>query len=117
MDPHLLIFSIDLYCMKSLNNSPIQFRETTENDMAHLTRMALRRGDGTLTKVVEPLPVMGPTDLLIHVKAVALNWKDAAILNNKFPWPNSLPTGIHGSELSGEIVDLGNRVTTFKERR
>jgi NADPH:quinone reductase-like Zn-dependent oxidoreductase len=78
------------------------------------TRTALRRDNGSLARVIEPIPVTGPTDALIRVKAVALNWKDAAILNTKFPWPDVLPTGIHGSELAGEIVSVGDRVTSFK---
>jgi NADPH:quinone reductase-like Zn-dependent oxidoreductase len=84
--------------------------------MIPLTRTALRRSNGSLAKVVEPIPATGATDVLIRVKAVALNWKDAAMLNSKFPWPNSLPTGIHGSELAGEIVAIGDRVTLFRAR-
>jgi len=84
--------------------------------MIPLTRTALRRSNGSLAKVVEPIPTSGATDVLIRVKAVALNWKDAAMLNSKFPWPNSLPAGIAGSELAGEIAAIGERVTSFEVR-
>ncbi|KAG0652472.1 Zinc-type alcohol dehydrogenase [Hyphodiscus hymeniophilus] len=75
--------------------------------MTPLTRTALRRSTGSLVRVVEPVPIIGTTDVLIRVKAVALNWKDAAILNSKFPWPNCLPTGIHGlgQQADGTLTD------------
>lgn len=86
--------------------------------MLPTTRKVLRRGsNGSLDMVVEPLPPTGATDALIRVKAVALNWKDAAMLNSKFPWPNVLEHGIHGSEFAGEIVALGDRATSFQVRR
>ncbi|KFX87621.1 hypothetical protein V490_08123 [Pseudogymnoascus sp. VKM F-3557] len=74
------------------------------------TRTAFRRSNGRLAKVVESIPTIGATDALVRVKAVALNWKDAAMLNSKVSWPNTLRNGIFGSELAGEIVAIGERI-------
>ena len=58
----------------------------------------------------DPLP---PTWILIQVRAVSLNWRDANIVNGKNPWP-VIPKGIAGSDAVGEVVQTGDAVTTFE---
>lgn len=62
-----------------------------------------------------PSPVW-ETDALIKVRAVALNWKDGAILNGNFPWP-TLENGIPGAEFAGEVLRVGKDVKTIQVRR
>ncbi|KAK2023103.1 GroES-like protein [Colletotrichum zoysiae] len=54
--------------------------------------------------VVEPFPLpLSPTQVLIKVRAVALNYRDAHIANGGNPWP-VLANGILGNDDAGEVV-------------
>lgn len=56
-----------------------------------------------------PLP---PTWIIIRVRAVSLNWRDANIANGGNPWP-VLPRGIIGSDAVGEVIQVGDAVAGF----
>ncbi|KAJ6002600.1 hypothetical protein N7451_005147 [Penicillium sp. IBT 35674x] len=78
-------------------------------------RCAFRRTDdytpGTpkLNLVQEALPPLGPTDVLIKVHAIALNYRDANIANGGNPWP-VIPNGILCNDAAGEIIAIGDKV-------
>uniref|UniRef100_A0A8H7TWJ1 Enoyl reductase (ER) domain-containing protein n=1 Tax=Bionectria ochroleuca TaxID=29856 RepID=A0A8H7TWJ1_BIOOC len=81
------------------------------------TRQAFRRTDdftpGTpkLKLVTEDLPLpLHPTEVLIEVHAVALNYRDANIANGGNPWP-VIPNGIPGNDAAGQIIAVGERVS------
>ncbi|KAF2162766.1 hypothetical protein M409DRAFT_27005 [Zasmidium cellare ATCC 36951] len=84
------------------------------------TRRAGRRTDdhtpGTpKVKIVEekiqyPLETLS---VLIAVKAVSLNYRDANIANGGNPWPVT-PNGILCNDAAGEVIAIGSGVTEFQ---
>ncbi|RFU24962.1 hypothetical protein B7463_g11380, partial [Scytalidium lignicola] len=66
----------------------------------------------TLELVEEEIELKESTDVLIEVKAVALNYRDANILNGTNPWAVS-PSGTPCSDASGIIIAVGRSVTRF----
>ncbi|WDK14617.1 alcohol dehydrogenase GroES-like domain-containing protein [Colletotrichum graminicola] len=57
--------------------------------------------------VVKPLRLpLSPTQVLIKVRAVALNYRDANIANGGNPWP-VLPRGILGNDAAGDKFVTG----------
>jgi NADPH:quinone reductase-like Zn-dependent oxidoreductase len=81
-----------------------------------ITRKSYRR-DGrnspqVLKLVEDDIEVKEPTDILIRVYAVALNYRDVNILNGTNPWPVS-PSGVPCSDAAGEIIAVGRNVTRF----
>ncbi|KAM0464534.1 hypothetical protein ACHAPV_002364 [Trichoderma viride] len=86
--------------------------------MASITsRQAFRRtddytlGSAKVKLVTEDLPLpLHPTAVLIKVRAVSLNYRDANIANGGNPWP-VIPNGIPGNDAAGEIIAVGDRVS------
>jgi NADPH:quinone reductase-like Zn-dependent oxidoreductase len=78
------------------------------------TRKALRRiGPREAKFVDEAIPSRGSSDVLIRVRAVSLNYKDLAMLDDKFPWP--VPSNIiMGADVAGEVAWVGEKVAKFK---
>lgn len=82
-------------------------------------RRAFRRTDDhnpghpKLKLVQEALPSpLAPTSALVKVHAVSLNYRDANIANGGNPWP-VLPHGILCNDAAGEVVAVGEKVTTL----
>lgn len=84
----------------------------TEN----ITRQLYRRHGETspqiLKLVEEEILLKEPTDVLIRVHAISLNYRDANILNGTNPWPVS-PSGVPCSDAAGEVIVVGRSVTRF----
>lgn len=80
------------------------------------TRRALRRrGPHVAEFVDEAIPSRGSSDVLIRVRAVSLNYKDLAMLDDNFPWP--VPSNvIMAADVAGEVVWVGDKVTLFEVR-
>lgn len=86
--------------------------------MASVTsRQAFRRtddytsGSAKVKLVTEDLPLpLHPTAVLIKVRAVSLNYRDANIANGGNPWP-VIPNGVPGNDAAGEIIAVGDRVS------
>jgi NADPH:quinone reductase-like Zn-dependent oxidoreductase len=51
-----------------------------------ITRKVYRRSNGHLELEEEEIALQGETDILIKVHAVALNYRDANILQGTNPW-------------------------------
>jgi alcohol dehydrogenase len=75
-----------------------------------------RYGSNDLVRVADvAVPTVGPTDLLVRVRAAGVNPLDVktrrgevkVLLKYRFPL-------VLGSDLAGEVVDLGARVTRFR---
>ncbi|KAE8371686.1 alcohol dehydrogenase [Aspergillus bertholletiae] len=67
-------------------------------------------GTAKVKLVTEPLPLpLAPTQVLIKVHAVALNYRDANIANGGNPWPVT-PNGVLGNDAAGEIIAVGDKV-------
>ncbi|KAL4911129.1 hypothetical protein BDW74DRAFT_172584 [Aspergillus multicolor] len=81
-------------------------------------RRAIRRTDdftpGTakINLVTEALPPLSPTSVLLKVRAIALNYRDANIANGGNPWP-VVPHGILGNDAAGEVLAIGDKVKTL----
>jgi NADPH:quinone reductase-like Zn-dependent oxidoreductase len=62
----------------------------------------------------EEVPSPTSQEVLIRIKSVALNFRDFAVSTGKYPFPvkdNVVP----GSDLSGEVVSIGDRVEGFSK--
>ncbi|CAG8930157.1 unnamed protein product [Penicillium salamii] len=85
---------------------------------AIIQRRVFRRTDdftpGTpkLKLLQEALPQLGPTQVLIKVHAVALNYRDANIANGGNPWP-VIPNGILCNDAAGEVIAVGEKVAAL----
>lgn len=88
------------------------------------THRAFRRSPGAGTEqtplhlqlTTEPtLPAggLGTRDVLVRVRAVSLNYRDALMLRGTYPG-GVLPGGIAASDCSAEVVAVGGGVTLFK---
>ncbi|GAA2999911.1 NAD(P)-dependent alcohol dehydrogenase [Streptosporangium longisporum] len=60
----------------------------------------------------EPVPTPKPTDVLVRVRAVSLNRRDALILQRRYALP-SVPGVVPVSDGAGEVVAVGEKVTRF----
>ena len=57
-----------------------------------------------------PIP---PTSVLIRIRAVSLNYRDANMLNGTNPWP-IVDRGIPCSDAAGEVISIGSHAGRFK---
>src|SRR5262245_47254325 len=74
-------------------------------------------GGGTLELRTVPDPVPGPGELLLRVRATALNRADLAQRRGAYPAPvKAADSGlaIAGLEAAGEVVGMGSEVTGFR---
>ena len=63
-------------------------------------------------EVKDPIP--GPDDVLVQVKATALNRADLAQRQGNYPVPAGVAPDILGLEMAGVVLRVGERVTQFK---
>lgn len=56
---------------------------------------------------------LSPLSVLIAVRAVSLNYRDANIAHGGNPWP-VIPHGILCNDAAGEVIAIGSDVTAFK---
>jgi NADPH:quinone reductase-like Zn-dependent oxidoreductase len=79
-----------------------------------LRRDGAKKEGGTYLKFHnELIPTHGPSEVLIRVRAVSLNWKDVAMIDGRLPWP-CLKDGIVGTEFAGEVQATGEKIRLFK---
>lgn len=69
-------------------------------------------GRERLRLVESPRPEPGPTQLLVAVKAVSLNYRDLLMIRDGMGMPIALPF-TPTSDMSGEVVAVGGKVTRF----
>ncbi|KAL4944951.1 hypothetical protein BDV06DRAFT_232140 [Aspergillus oleicola] len=73
-----------------------------------------RTTDGkSIEQVTETLPSLGPNDVALRIHAVSLNYRDIAMLDNKYPVP-VLDRGIPTSDCAAEVVGLGSYAREFR---
>jgi NADPH:quinone reductase-like Zn-dependent oxidoreductase len=70
-------------------------------------------GRDNLKLTDKPVPQPGPTDVLVRVSAVALNYRDKLILQGQYNPGMSLPV-TQVADAAGEVVGAGKDVTRFK---
>ena len=66
-----------------------------------------------LRNAERPDPKPGPSDVLVRIRAAALNYRDHAILTGKYRYDSDHDT-IPCSDAAGEVVAVGAGVTRFK---
>ena len=69
-------------------------------------------GPEVLISTEMPQPIPGPEQILVHVKACALNRADLLQRRGKYPPPKGAPETL-GLEIAGQIVAMGANVTGF----
>ncbi|MCP3103465.1 NAD(P)H-quinone oxidoreductase [Myxococcus sp. K15C18031901] len=61
-----------------------------------------------------PAPVPGPSDLLVRVRATALNRADLLQVRGHYPAPPDVAPDVPGLEYAGEVVAVGPRARRFQ---
>ncbi|KAL5356250.1 chaperonin 10-like protein [Aspergillus floccosus] len=77
-------------------------------------RLTSQRSWDNLVELKEPRPSAGKHEVLIRVRSVALNFRDIAIATGQYPFPvkkNVIP----GSDLAGDIAEVGENVSSLKK--
>ncbi|MCY4625276.1 MAG: NAD(P)H-quinone oxidoreductase [Chloroflexi bacterium] len=73
-------------------------------------------GGPEVFKVIErDDPAFGPDEVLVDVKASALNRADLSQRRGNYPAPPGIPQDIPGLEMSGVVAAVGDRVTSLRE--
>ena len=73
----------------------------------------LTPGDASQLQIVDrPDPTVGPSQVLVHVAATALNRADILQREGKYPPPPGV-TDILGLEMAGTVIDVGEGVAEF----
>jgi NADPH:quinone reductase-like Zn-dependent oxidoreductase len=74
-----------------------------------------RTADGsTVEMIVESLPSsLQPTQVLIRIHAVSLNYRDVAMMNGKYP-VEVIDRGIPASDCAAEVITVGSGVKDFQ---
>lgn len=62
----------------------------------------------------EPIPAINHNEVLVRIRAVALNYRDLIIADGTYPFP-SKDRVIPCSDGAGEVVKVGNTVSSVKE--
>lgn len=60
-----------------------------------------------------PLPNLGQFDVLVHIHAVSLNFRDVALATGRYPRGHQAGC-IQGSDGAGEVVEVGSSVNELK---
>ena len=81
--------------------------------MAKLRPMAVVTAPGKVEILEQPLPVLGPHEVRVHVRAVTLCGGDMHIFAGKHP-SAPLPVAV-GHEIAGQVVEVGAEVTRLQE--
>ncbi|KAE8389091.1 chaperonin 10-like protein [Aspergillus alliaceus] len=61
-----------------------------------------------------PVPKVGEREVLVKLYAASLNYRDLIIPKSKYPFPAKFPM-VPASDGSGEVVEVGPKVTEFKK--
>lgn len=78
-----------------------------------IVRQSYRRSNGHLHLHKESIGISKPTDVLIEIRAVALNFRDTNILHGTNPWAVQAD-GIPCSDAAAVIVGIGSEVKLFE---
>lgn len=77
-------------------------------------RLPTRTGIDCLQSFTESIPNPNPHEVLIKIRAVALNYRDILVATSKYPFPMS-DNLIPCSDMAGEIVQVGEEAAAEHE--
>jgi putative PIG3 family NAD(P)H quinone oxidoreductase len=82
---------------------------------ARMTAIGIKTPGGPEALVAEerPVPVPGPTEVLVRVRAAGVNRPDVMQRKGQYPPPPGAPD-IPGLEVAGDVVAVGGNVTRWK---
>lgn len=66
----------------------------------------------SLSQVQRATPAIGPDDVLVGVHAVSLNFRDQLVADGRYGGPQDPPI-IAASDMAGEVLAIGDRVTSL----
>lgn len=69
------------------------------------------KGPGNMVLLEAPVPVPGPNEALLEIKATGICGTDMHIKHDRFPY---WPPVIMGHEFSGVVVEVGSLVANFR---
>jgi putative PIG3 family NAD(P)H quinone oxidoreductase len=81
----------------------------------HVLRTTGAGGPEVLAFEERPDLTPGPSELLVRVRATALNRADLLQLKGHYPAPPDAPADVPGLEYAGEVLAVGPRVRRFRE--
>ncbi|RAH84266.1 NAD(P)-binding protein [Aspergillus japonicus CBS 114.51] len=67
----------------------------------------------SLERTTSPMPDVGEYDVLVKIEAVSLNYRDASIPMNMYPFPSKNDL-IPCSDGAGTVLQIGRKVTAFQ---
>lgn len=82
--------------------------------MKQWTVTSTEKGFDGLECVDAKVPEVGDSEVLVKLHAASLNFRDLAIPQGQYPMPLNLPV-VAGSDGAGEIVQVGSRVSKWKQ--
>lgn len=77
-------------------------------------QFATAPGGYRLVQKTVAMPVAGPHEVLVRVRATSLNRRDIYMLSDNYGAPGSAVGGIPLSDGAGEVIAVGNGVTRFE---
>jgi putative PIG3 family NAD(P)H quinone oxidoreductase len=82
---------------------------------ARMTAIGIKTPGGpeALAPEERPVPVPGPTEILVRVRAAGVNRPDVMQRKGQYPPPPGAPD-IPGLEIAGDVVAVGGKVTRWK---
>ena len=80
----------------------------------HVFRTTSAGGPEVLSLEERPDPVPGPSELLVRVRATALNRADLLQIRGNYAAPPDVPPDVPGLEYAGEVLAVGARVRRFR---
>lgn len=94
-----------------------QYRGASPHPPPVMTAAVLERpGAGAVGLREVPVPSPGPGDLLIRVRAAAVNPRDWMMVSGRYPFSWTLPRRafVLGADVAGEVAVAGSRVRGFR---
>jgi NADPH2:quinone reductase len=80
----------------------------------HVFRTTGAGGPEVLSLEERPAPSPGPSELLVRVRATALNRADLLQIRGSYAPPPDVPPDVPGLEYAGEVLAVGPRVRRFR---
>jgi NADPH:quinone reductase-like Zn-dependent oxidoreductase len=74
-----------------------------------------KKGFDAIVSAERPQPAPGPGEVLVHLHAWSLNFRDLLIINHQYPVASGAHRLVPVSDGAGEVVEVGKDVTRFRK--